>query len=81
MYPGKDDGVMLDRERFLGLLDAYYALSGWDRDQAWPTPAKLQELGLGDVAAELGRVGRLKIIGEPCAARHSRPVAGVRGKV
>jgi aldehyde:ferredoxin oxidoreductase len=53
MYPGKDDGVMLDRERFLTLLDAYYALSGWDADSGWPTRDKLVSLGLADVAEAL----------------------------
>ncbi len=59
MYPDKDDGVMLDRERFLKLLDAYYELSGWDRDNGWPTRARLEELGLGDVADGLEHEGRL----------------------
>ena len=53
MYPGKDDGVMLDRERFLTLLDTYYRLSGWDQATGWPTRNKLVELGLGDVADQL----------------------------
>jgi aldehyde:ferredoxin oxidoreductase len=53
MYPGKDDGVMLDREQFLKLLDAYYQLSGWDLASGWPTREKLEALGLGDVADEL----------------------------
>jgi aldehyde:ferredoxin oxidoreductase len=53
MYPGKDDGVMLDRERFLPLLDAYYALSGWDTATGRPSRVKLEALGLGDVAEAL----------------------------
>ena len=53
LYPGKDDGVMLDRDRFLPLLDAYYALSGWDRATGWPSRAKLGALGLSDVADAL----------------------------
>jgi aldehyde:ferredoxin oxidoreductase len=59
MYPGKDDGVMLDRGRFLGLLDAYYDLSAWDRDHGWPTRHKLEALELGDIADKLERAGRL----------------------
>lgn len=59
MYPGKDDGVMLDRRRFLKLLDAYYELRGWDVANGWPTRAKLEELGLQDVAEELARTGKL----------------------
>ena len=53
MYPGKDDGVMLDREKFLTLLDKYYELSGWDLTNGCPARDKLEELGLGDVADEL----------------------------
>ncbi|MFL7810138.1 MAG: aldehyde ferredoxin oxidoreductase C-terminal domain-containing protein, partial [Anaerolineae bacterium] len=53
LYPGKDDGVMLDRERFLPLLDAYYALSGWDPATGSPSRAKLEALGLSDVAEAL----------------------------
>ena len=59
MYPGKDDGVMLDREKFLTLLDKYYELSGWDITDGCPTRAKLEELGLKDVANELQRVGKI----------------------
>jgi aldehyde:ferredoxin oxidoreductase len=56
MYPGKDDGVMLDREKFLTLLDKYYELSGWDLSNGRPTRARLEELGLSDVADELERM-------------------------
>jgi aldehyde:ferredoxin oxidoreductase len=53
IYPGKDDGVMLDRGRFLNLLDAYYELSGWDRETGRPARPRLEALGLGDVADTL----------------------------
>jgi aldehyde:ferredoxin oxidoreductase len=59
MYPGRDDAVMLDRDRFLKLLDAYYELSGWDLAHGWPTRPRLQALGLADVADELERAGKL----------------------
>jgi aldehyde:ferredoxin oxidoreductase len=52
MYPGKDDGVMLDRAKFLTLLDKYYELSGWNPANGCPTRVKLEELGLRDVADE-----------------------------
>jgi len=58
-YPGKDDGVELDRKRFLTLLDTYYRLRGWDPANGWPTRAKLEELDLGWVADELQQLGRL----------------------
>lgn len=59
MYPGKDDGVMLDREKFLKLLDKYYELSGWNLTNGCPTRTKLEELSLGDVADELEHAGKL----------------------
>ena len=61
MYPGKDDGVMLDRAKFLKLLDKYYELSGWDLANGWPTRAKLVELGLQEVADGLEAVGKIGI--------------------
>jgi aldehyde:ferredoxin oxidoreductase len=53
MYPGQDDGVMLDRKKFVKLLDKYYELCGWDQSTGWPMRARLKALGLGDVADEL----------------------------
>ena len=50
MYPGKDDGVMIDREKMLSLLDTYYELRGWDGVSGAPTREKLAALELGDVA-------------------------------
>ncbi|MEM2904373.1 MAG: aldehyde ferredoxin oxidoreductase N-terminal domain-containing protein [Candidatus Bathyarchaeia archaeon] len=46
----------LDRKQFLRLLDEYYALRGWDLKTGRPTKAKLEALGLGDVAKELGEL-------------------------
>ncbi|MBN1399445.1 MAG: hypothetical protein JXA74_01335 [Anaerolineae bacterium] len=57
--PGKDDGVALDREAFLGLLDAYYARIGWNPAHGWPTRSRLEALGLGHVADGLQADGRL----------------------
>jgi aldehyde:ferredoxin oxidoreductase len=58
-YPGKDDGVVLDREKFLRLMDKYYELRGWNKENGWPTREKLEELGLKMVADELERLGKL----------------------
>ncbi len=43
----------LDRERFAILMDEYYTLRGWDVETGRPTRAKLEELGLSDVADDL----------------------------
>jgi aldehyde:ferredoxin oxidoreductase len=37
------------------LLDAYYTFRGWDQNGK-PTAAKLEELGLGEVAKQIGVV-------------------------
>jgi len=58
-YPGKDDGVVLDREKFLRLMDKYYELRGWNKENGWPTRKKLEELGLKRIADELEKIGRL----------------------
>lgn len=57
-YPDLD-GVPLDRARFLKILDTYYELRGWNPANGWPTRAKLEELGLREVADELEAIGRL----------------------
>ena len=50
---GPAKGLRLDREKFEELLRAYYELRGWD-ERGVPTRAKLEELGLEDVADALG---------------------------
>jgi aldehyde:ferredoxin oxidoreductase len=40
-------------------LDCYYELRGWNPENGWPTRARLEALGLGDVADGLAEVGRL----------------------
>jgi aldehyde:ferredoxin oxidoreductase len=39
----------LERSEFSPLMDAYYALRGWDVGSGWPTEEKLRSLGLNDV--------------------------------
>jgi aldehyde:ferredoxin oxidoreductase len=41
----------LDGDRFRGLMTEFYKLRGWDPETGWPTRAKLDELGLPEVAA------------------------------
>jgi len=43
----------LERDKFIPLLEKYYRLRGWDVATGRPTAAKLRQLGLADVAAEL----------------------------
>ncbi|MFH0941949.1 MAG: aldehyde ferredoxin oxidoreductase N-terminal domain-containing protein [Chloroflexota bacterium] len=48
-----------DREKLKEALDEYYRLRGWDVSTGWQTRAKLEELGLEDVARELESLGKL----------------------
>jgi aldehyde:ferredoxin oxidoreductase len=49
----------IDKAKFEALKDRYYELRGWDVNTGWPTRAKLEELGLKDVADELASIGKL----------------------
>jgi len=50
--PAKGQVVELDR-----MLDEYYVCRGWDAETGLPSRKKLEDLGLGDVAADLIRMG------------------------
>lgn len=54
---GKFAGAVLDETKFEQMKDEYYALRGWDPKTGIPTRAKLEELGLADVADDLARRG------------------------
>ena len=49
----------LDKGKWEALKDRYYQLRGWDVGTGRPTRAKLQELGMKDVADVLENAGRL----------------------
>jgi aldehyde:ferredoxin oxidoreductase len=51
---GKSDGLLVTQEEIEQAKDWYYAMAGWDVATGSPTRAKLEELGLGWVADELG---------------------------
>ncbi len=57
--PDGTTGTVVDEDEFAIMVDNYYALRGWDKTTGWPTRAKLEELGLKDVADELGAIGKL----------------------
>lgn len=63
LSPGKGDevvskaGAVLDREKFESLKDEYYSLRGWDVATGLQTRAKLEQLGLGDMADDLEQRG------------------------
>ena len=43
---------VLNRKEFESLKDTYYQLRGWDVATGHPTPQKLRELGLSDIAKD-----------------------------
>ena len=45
----------IDRKQYAKLLDEYYKLRGCDLDTGIPTEAKLEEMGLGDVAKDMAK--------------------------
>jgi len=49
----------INRAEFEALKDKYYDLRGWDVNTGWPTRAKLEELGLKDIADELASIRKL----------------------
>ena len=57
--PFRPSGVPLDLERFGAVLDRYYERRGWNPENGWPTRARLERLGLGDVADGLEAAGKL----------------------
>jgi aldehyde:ferredoxin oxidoreductase len=59
VHGGSLNGLALDRKKWEKLLDEYYELVGWDKETGAPTRAKLEALGLGRVADDLERLGKL----------------------
>jgi aldehyde:ferredoxin oxidoreductase len=53
--PVSRKGAVIEKEAFEKLKDEYYTLRGWDVDSGFQTRTKLQELGLGDIGAELAK--------------------------
>ena len=58
-HPAFTEGEVLDLERFAPMLDKYYEVRGWNPASGRPTRARLEELGLPDVADELEGIGKL----------------------
>jgi aldehyde:ferredoxin oxidoreductase len=51
---GKTEGYVLDYDEWRQAVDTYYAMCGWDVETGYPTRPKLEALGIGWVADELG---------------------------
>ncbi len=52
-------GWKLDEGKYNRMLDEYYDLHGWDRKTSFPRKETLSELGLGAVADDLEKMGKL----------------------
>ena len=50
---GASKGQLISREDLDKMLDEYYTERGWDVETGVPTRAKLEELGLANVADDL----------------------------
>ena len=51
--PCKQDGTLVEAEKFYQLMDEYYSARGWDLELGWPKEETLKALGMDDVIAEL----------------------------
>jgi aldehyde:ferredoxin oxidoreductase len=52
-------GQTVEWEEWNDLVDIYYNRRGYDRESGWPTRETYEKYGLGDVAEELGKIGKL----------------------
>jgi len=51
---GASDGLVISAAEIEGAKELYYAMAGWNVRTGVPTRAKLEELGIGWVADQLG---------------------------
>jgi aldehyde:ferredoxin oxidoreductase len=56
---GKFKGEVLESEKFEDMKNEYYVLRGWDVTTGIPSRETLEQQGLGDVAGDLARLGKL----------------------
>lgn len=56
------DKLTCPKDKFEDTLEQYYQFRGWDVATGWPKRAKLEELGLKDVADELQALGKLPVL-------------------
>ena len=69
IVPGKNGipfsrkGAVVDKDKFEQMKDEFYAIRGWDVSTGIQTKAKLEDLGLADVAETLKTEGLLAQLG------------------
>ena len=68
---GERKGLTLAPQKFEEMKSEYYALRGWDADTGIPTRETLERVGLGYVAEELEKVGKIHPKDRLAASRRS----------
>jgi len=58
-WPDELPPSSMEPPKFLALMDRFYTLRGWDVTTGWPKRAKLEEIGLKNIADELDSIGKL----------------------
>ena len=53
-------GWRIDEKKYGQMLDEYYDLHGWDRETSFPKRETLFAAGLGDIALDLEKIGKLR---------------------
>jgi aldehyde:ferredoxin oxidoreductase len=53
------EGTTVEWDDYNYLVDLYYDERGWDRKTGWPTRETYEKTGLGDIADELEKLGKL----------------------
>ena len=76
--PALETRHALDTAAFRPQIDAYYALQGWDPSTGWPTPERLDDLGLPGIHEEMvaGAKAAKEALPEPPVAQ---PVPLIHG--
>ena len=62
---GKLAGWKIDEDKWNEMLDEYYEIHGWDKDTGYPTRETLEALGLGYVADDIEKIGKLGKLNKP----------------
>ncbi|OGD15091.1 hypothetical protein A2V47_02225 [Candidatus Atribacteria bacterium RBG_19FT_COMBO_35_14] len=53
------EGWKIDKEKYNKMMDEYYEIHGWDKQNSFPTKKTLIDLGLAEVAEDLKRIGKI----------------------
>ena len=54
-------GEVCTWDEWNGMVDIYYDVRGWDRKTGWPVRETWEKYGLGDIADEMEKIGKLPV--------------------